>query len=100
MSIVAMFARQSATLERRTGADEWGNPAYSAPETIRARIDPARLRITDVLGDAVKPTLDVLTTESVAVGDRMTFDGVSREVLQVETIVWFDGKTAGYLARC
>jgi len=95
-----MFARQSATLERRTGADEWGKPAYAAPVTIRARIDPARLRIADVLGDAVKPTLDIMMTDAVAVGDRIAFDGVSREVLQVETIVWFDGKTAGYLARC
>ncbi len=91
MSLISGFARQEATLERKTGNDGFGKPTYSAPETIKVRKDPGKGVRRSSTGTDVAVETTYLTEATVSVQDKL--DG--SEVRRVEEIIAKNGVRLG-----
>jgi len=82
----ALLRRQLA-IERHKGESASG-PVYEAPATHPARVERTRrlVRVTEDTVATAEATAYLRTTADVAVGDRVTVDGQSYSVLDVEVL--------------
>ena len=79
------------SLERKTGADQWGNDTYAAPTVERAYIDPSTVTFGGERSSDRQESTPTASTSlimdgiGVEPGDKITFDSIPRWVEQVET---------------
>lgn len=79
--------RQTLAVEPYSGESAAG-PVYEAPATYPARVERTRrlVRVTEDTVATAEATAYLRTTADVAVGDRVTVDGQSYSVLDVEVL--------------
>lgn len=92
MSLIAGFANQIVSLQRRESGDEFSGYTYADPEQIRARYEPNYGLRRTITGDSTEVESLVLTEEAVALGDLIE----GSEVRRIETIVDKGGTILGY----
>lgn len=77
------LCRQSIGLESNTGKNYSGDPTYSDPVTLRARVEGTSKRILTGNNEEKPATALVIVEEIVKTGDRITLDtGEARIVLR------------------
>lgn len=91
---VSGFLNQTVSLERKTGQNEYGESAFGAPTSIKARYDPNYGLRRSVMGVEVQVESYVLTEEPIALGDLIE----GSEVIRVEPTVDISGETIAYEA--
>lgn len=75
-----------ATVQHRApgGMDQYGQPSWSSPTAIRARVVHQAKRTRTPAGEEITSTTQVQTLATVNVGDELTIDGVPRLVQSVQ----------------
>lgn len=87
----------SVSLERKTGADQWGNDTYAAATTERAFVDTASVRFGGDAGSDRTEAANYAETDlimdgiGVEPGDRITYDSTPHWVTSVATTKDEDG---------
>lgn len=94
MFVMMTYLNQSAQLERFQKDDDYGNPIFESPVTIKCRRQPIGRFERSSFGDSVVPKTVYYTDRPVAVGDKL--DGYT--VLDVPEMVDLSGMVVGYKA--
>lgn len=95
MSLISDNANQLVTLERLASEDARFHEArYGGRKTISAVYEPASGSVRTQNGTQVNVESRVVSTEAIALGDKIE----GSEVVRVVSIIDFDGTTVGYEA--
>lgn len=81
---VKRWLRTSISRRAPGGIDQYGQPAWGAATTIKARVVHQARRTRSIDGEEITSTTQVQTLAAVSVGDQLTVDGVTRIVLGVQ----------------
>ena len=58
----------TVTWEKLTGKDEYANPVYAAPVTIKCRVSPKAVQVLDVNGNEVLSKANIWTAGAFDIG--------------------------------
>ena len=86
------FLKQTISLERLTGVDDWGTPSFAPAVTLPARKEEKQKLVRSTDGAEVLATTRVLVVDEVVIGDRI--DG--RDVQARESVVDVGGRLLGW----
>ena len=67
----------TVTWEKFTGIDQYSNPTYAAPVTVKCRVSPKAVQVLDVNGNEVLSKANIWTAGDFDIGpqDRITHSG-------------------------
>lgn len=91
---IKRWLRDTVTLTKPGGIDQYGQPAPGTSSSVAARIVHDHKRSRTPEGLEFISTTQVATLASVHVGDTLTIDGVARPVRAVKTATGLHGGAA------
>lgn len=101
MNLIAKYATQSVTLERRKRyedgevvGDQHSGASYEDPETIQAVYEPVSGTVRTATGASVQAESRILTEREIKLHDKVEGSVVKR----VSPVIYFDGQIIGYEA--
>ena len=94
------FLKQECWWRRPTGGTTSGEPVLSVGAAIPCRWVRNVRRIVDAAGNSSATTIDVYATSALEVGDRLTLDGTTVEVVTLHDYVGFNGGDEGRRVGC
>lgn len=89
--MIDVYLNQTATWRQATGQNEYGEPTFADPVSIKVRWEGKRRLVRDKDGREVVSEARVLCTEPVQPGDLLEYDGRAWPVIAVLTVPGLDG---------
>lgn len=86
--MIKQYLNQTASWEKKIGIDGYASPIYSAPTTIKVRIEGKRKLVRNLQGKEVTTELIVTTVDDVKPDDRI--NGLT--VITVDEVPDINGK--------
>jgi len=85
------YLNQTATWHKVIGQNEYSEPIFADPVTIKVRWEGKRRLVRDNEGREVVSEARVFCTEAVKPGDELEYDGRSWPVIAVSVVPGLDG---------
>lgn len=90
--MITGYLNQSLQIKRKISIDAYGKAAYSASETLKARVEEKRSLVRDKTGNQVVSQATIFVSGSVGLEDRVIFsDGREFPVIVVLSMPSFTG---------